>query len=99
MDITSASAGYCAQKIAGNDRIRIRTADSSGRLGGDPAGSVGTETAADALQAETTFGRLAVYTVMEVSMGSSRIKASRGLSALAQVLLPKQLEQVEHELM
>lgn len=78
MDITSASAGYCAQKIAGNDRIRIRTADSSGRLGGDPAGSVGTETAADALQAETTFGRLAVYTVMGSFHGKFPDKSLKG---------------------
>ena len=73
MDITAGTRRHGAQKVPGYNGVRVGPADASGRLRGDATGSVGAQSAADALEPEGALGALA---------------SSNGLSALLQVLHP-----------
>jgi len=64
MDVASGAGRYGTKEIPGYDGVRIGAADTPGGFGSNPAGSVGTETTADALQAKTAFGGLAFHSVV-----------------------------------
>lgn len=64
MDVAAGTGSNGSQEIPHDDGIGVGAADPPGRLGCDPAGAVGAQTAAYALEAEAAFGTLALYTVV-----------------------------------
>ena len=75
VDIAAGTAGNCPQKVSGNDNVCCSPADPSWRFRCDPAGTIGTETAAYALKTEAALGALSFYSVVGSFHGKAADKS------------------------